>query len=307
MFTSYRACKEKLAIFTPALLENVGALALTSQYLHVIKLLVKIWGHVVWKVQSCEIGELEILLGKLERRLREMRCRFIGFSKEEEAHVLELTLLSCVLRLSKVEICCYLTTLKKLTTTVSCIEFLHKEGSIELSNFVMEVKKTLHEIGTSIGGVSCSSFMFKKLINHYSAKQFSFSKVTHLYAALSVPGNDFENPLPFISGLPVAIPLEITLHNVPRETRLWVRMAMSEDLVQFFFLDLKILGGCDVVRKFTHSIPFYRTPKAGSFALSVCIVMELLFEDAHSVKSFGGPKHALVHLCPEEEVYLKMI
>lgn len=223
-----------MAIFTPALLENVGALALTSQYLHVIKLLVKIWGHVVWKVQSCEIGELEILLGKLERRLREMRCRFIGFSKEEEAHVLELTLLSCVLRLSKVEICCYLTTLKKLTTTVSCIEFLHKEGSIELSNFVMEVKKTLHEIGTSIGGVSCRSFMFKKLINHYSAKQFSFSKVTHLYAALSVPGNDFENPLPFISGLPVAIPLEITLHNVPRETRLWVRMAMSEDLVQFF-------------------------------------------------------------------------
>ncbi|KAF2306481.1 hypothetical protein GH714_018462 [Hevea brasiliensis] len=190
-----RACKEELAIFTPALPESVGALAFTSQYLHVIKLLVKIWGHIVWKVQSCEIGELEILFGKLERRLREIRCRFIGFSKEESSHILELTLLACILRLSEVEICCYLATLKKLSTTISHLEFLHKEGSIELSNFVMEVKKTLHEIGTPIGCVSCSPFVFKKLINHYSAKQFSLSRVTHLYAALSVPGNDFENPL----------------------------------------------------------------------------------------------------------------
>ncbi|KAF2306456.1 hypothetical protein GH714_018262 [Hevea brasiliensis] len=226
--------QEELAIFTPALPESVGALAFTSQYLHVIKLLVKIWGHIVWKVQSCEIGELEILFGKLERRLREMRCRFIGFSKEEESLILELTLLACILRLSEVEICCYLATLTKLSTTISHLEFLNKEGSIELSNFVMEVKKTLHEIGTPIGCVSCSPFVFKKLINHYSAKQFSLSRVTHLYAALSVHGNDFENPLPFISGLPVAIPLEITLHNVSRDARLWVRMAMSEELVQFF-------------------------------------------------------------------------
>ncbi|XP_021638150.2 protein SIEL isoform X2 [Hevea brasiliensis] len=302
-----RACKEELAIFTPALPESVGALAFTSQYLHVIKLLVKIWGHIVWKVQSCEIGELEILFGKLERRLREMRCRFIGFSKEEESLILELTLLACILRLSEVEICCYLATLKKLSTTISHLEFLNKEGSIELSNFVMEVKKTLHEIATPIGCVSCSPFVFKKLINHYSAKQFSLSRVTHLYAALSVHGNDFENPLPFISGLPVAIPLEITLHNVSRDARLWVRMAMSEELVQFFFLDLKILGGCDEVTKFTHATPFYRTPKAGSFTLRVCVVMECLFEDAHSVKSFVGPKRSLVYLCPEKEVYLYMI
>eukprot|EP00257_Ricinus_communis_P027044 XP_025014458.1 protein SIEL isoform X4 [Ricinus communis] len=303
-----RACKEELTMLSLALAEPTGVVAFMSQYLKVTKLLAKIWGNIVWKVQSYEIGELEILLSKLERRLREMRSRFIGFSKEEESYVLELILVACILRLSKAEICCYHTTLKRLSATISLIEFLHEEGSIELSNFVVEVKKTLHESGISIGGTLCSPFGFMKLIDHFSIKQFSScTGVRHLYAAMNVPNIDSENPLPFVPGLPVAIPLTITLHNVLSETRLWLRLAMSEESIQFLFLDLNILGGSDEVKKCTFVAPFYRTPKTGSFTLRVCIGMECMFEDVHSVKNFGGPKRRLVYLCPEKEVYLSMV
>ncbi|KDP22821.1 hypothetical protein JCGZ_00408 [Jatropha curcas] len=291
-------------MFTPVLPEPSASLAFTLQYLKVIKLLAKITGHIMRKVQSYEIGEIEILFGKLERRLRELRCRFIGLSKEEESLIFELIVVACILRLCKLEVCCYLDTLKKLSTTISLLESLHEEGSIELSNFVMEVSKTLPEIGTLNGGVSFCPLRFANLINHYSVKQFNLYGVRHLSGALDVPDNDSENPLPFVLGLPVAIPLEITLHNVSSDARLWLRMAMNEELVQFVFLDLNILGGCDEVKKLTFTAPFYRTPRAGSFTLRICVGMECLFEDVHSVKSLGGPKHALVYICPEKEVYL---
>ncbi|XP_050203523.1 protein SIEL isoform X2 [Mercurialis annua] len=147
-----RACKEEVAMIASSFSESTSVLAFMSQYIKIMTLLAKIWRHIVRKGQSYEIGELEILLGKLERKLREMRCKFIGFSKEEESHVLELVVLACILRLFKLEICCYRTTLKRLSATISRLEFLHEEGSIQLSNFVGEVKRTLHGSATSVGG-----------------------------------------------------------------------------------------------------------------------------------------------------------
>lgn len=308
IFYSCRACKDEMAMFTPASLEDAGAVAFTLQYLRVMELFAKVGGLILWKVWSAEMGELEILLGKLDKSLIEMRCRFIGFSKEEELHVLELILVSCILRLSKVEICCYSTTLKRLSATISHVEFLHKEGSIETSDFVIEIKKTLNEISISVGGSSCSPSLFTKLLDLFTLKQFNLCRrVRHINAVLDVPGNDSANPLPFVSGLPVAIPMEITLHNVASENRLWLRMTMNEESTQFVFLDLNLLGGSDEVRKFTFIAPFYRTPKAVSLTLRVCIGMECLFEDVSLIKACGGPKRELVHLCLEKEVYLYMI
>ncbi|KAJ0089195.1 hypothetical protein Patl1_31443 [Pistacia atlantica] len=210
-----RACKEEVLTFSTKSLGSDGALAFTLQYIQVVKLLVKVWEHFapMKKLHYYEVGELELLFGKLDGRLADIRCRFIGLSKEEELHVLELVLVSCLLRLCKVEICCYLTTLKKLSSTISHVEFLHHQGSIELSKFVAEVKNSLLEIGTST------------------------------------------------FGLPVAIPLEITLHNISSENRLWLRITMSEESTQFIFLDLNLIGGYS---------------------------MECLFEDVHFVKVHGG-------------------
>ncbi|KAK9290186.1 hypothetical protein L1049_008352 [Liquidambar formosana] len=131
-------------------------------------------------------------------------------------------------------------------------------------------------------------------------------RLKHIKAELEIPDNDSENPLPFVSGLPVGIPFKITLYNVLREKRLWLRMAADEELTRFIFLDLNQFGGCDEVRKFTYIAPFYGTPKVFSFTLRVSIGMEGSYEDVHMVKGCGGPKHELTHLCQDVEVYLSM-
>lgn len=295
-------------MLTSASLESAGILAFTLQYLQVMKLFAKIWEHVVWKIRSDETGGLEYLFGKLDVRLRELRYRYIGFSKEEELYVLELIVVACLLRLSKVEICCSPTTMKKLSAIISHIEILNDKGTIEPSNILMDAKKTVHEIESSKAGISCSLFQITNLVDFFTLKQFSLcSRVRHINAELDVPGNDSENPLPFVSGLPVAIPLDITLYNVGSENRLWLTIRMSQESTQFVFLDLNILGGCNEVKKFTFMAPFYRTPKARSFSSWISIGMECALEDCHLVKHCGGPKRELVHLCQEKEVHLCLV
>lgn len=285
-------------------------LAFTFQYLKVVKLLAKVWEHVLpqRKIQSYyRSGELNLLLGKLGRNVKEMRYRFRGLSKEEELHVLELTLVTCILRLSKVEFCCHQVTLKKLLLIISRTQFLLKESAIEPTSLLVELKKTLGEIDTHNDGASFSPVLFMRLLESFSLKQMRFSgSFKHIKAEMDVPGNDTE-PLPFISGLPVGIPLEITLYNVSYENRLWLRMTVNEQLTEFVFVDLNQSGGCDEVKKLIFMAPFYKTPKAVSFTLRVCMGMECLFEDANLINDCGGPTRELVYICQEKEVYIGAI
>ncbi|KAK4834531.1 hypothetical protein QYF36_024374 [Acer negundo] len=299
-----RFCKEEVLLFNSESLGSDGALAFTLQYLQLVKLFAKVWEHFVprKKFSHIETGELELLLGKLDRRLREIRCRFIGMSKEEELHVSELIILTCLLRLSKVEICCYLNTKKKLASTTSRIECLYKEGSIEPSKFVIEVRKSLLEIGTSL-----KPFPLHQLLDSFSLKKLTLSgNLRHINAVLDIPDNSSENPLPFVSGLPVGIPMDITLHNISTENRLWLRISMSEESNQFVFFDPDLFRDCSEVRKFTYIAPFYITPKLVAFSLRISIVMECLFEDGHSTTGRGGPKYVLAYLCREKEVHLSV-
>ncbi|GLT89368.1 hypothetical protein SLE2022_073510 [Rubroshorea leprosula] len=304
-----RTCREEVATFPKESPGSAGMLAFTEQYIRVVKLLTEVWQHLVptRKIRSYGMGNLEITLEKLDRRLRDMRSRFIGLSIEEELQILDLTVVACLLRFSKVEFCCYHNTLKRLSSTISRVEFLYKKGSLDPSNFLTEVKKSLHEIGTYIGGGPCKSFVIRRLLNSFSLKQFSLcGSPRYANAGLEVPGNDSENPLPFVSGLPACIPLEITFHNILNENRLWLRITLSEESTQFVFLDLNLTEGGNDVRKFTFMASCYLTPNVASFTLRVCIGMECLFEDIHLAKGSRGPKRELTYISPEKEVYLSM-
>ncbi|BAU00291.1 hypothetical protein VIGAN_10187200 [Vigna angularis var. angularis] len=116
-----------------------------------------------------------------------------------------------------------------------------------------------------------------------------------------------EHPLPFVSGLPVGVPCEITLHNISSESKLWLRMTLDDGFVQHIFLDLDCFEGSEVVRKFAFVAPFYRTPEAYYLTLKVCIGAECLFENVGPVQRFGGPKRELVLLCKEKQVYLSKV
>ncbi|KAL2626839.1 hypothetical protein GLYMA_07G156700v4 [Glycine max] len=287
---------------------DADALAFTLLYLRIIELLAEVWNNLLPAKGLCYqgIGKLEFKLGKLDRRVKELMSRFIGFSAEEELNVLELMLLTYTLRISKEEISCINHTLKRLSSLYLRVESILKESSALPSNFLVELGKVLSS--TSINGASCSPLQFEACLKFFSLKQFVFhGPIKHVKAELSVPNIDFEHPLPFVSGLPVGIQCEITLHNILSESRLWLRMTLDDGFIQYFFLDLDCSEGSEEVRKCTFVAPFYRTAEADCLILKVCIGSECLFENVSPVQKFGGPKRELVLLCNEKQVYLSKV
>ncbi|XP_028240544.1 protein SIEL isoform X3 [Glycine soja] len=287
---------------------DADALAFTLLYLRIIELLAEVWNNLLPAKGLCYqgIGKLEFKLGKLDRRVKELMSRFIGFSAEEELNVLELMLLTYTLRISKEEISCINHTLKRLSSLYLRVESILKESSALPSNFLVELGKVLSS--TSINGASCSPLQFEACLKFFSLKQFVFhGPIKHVKAELSVPNIDFEHPLPFVSGLPVGIQCEITLHNILSESRLWLRMTLDDGFIQYFFLDLDCSEGSEEVRKCTFVAPFYRTAEADCLILKVCIGSECLFENVSPVQRFGGPKRELVLLCNEKQVYLSKV
>ncbi|XP_052728971.1 protein SIEL isoform X2 [Vigna angularis] len=287
---------------------DADALAFTILYLRVIELLVEVWEPSLPSKKLCSqrIGKMEFKLGKLDRRVKELMSRFIGLSAEEELNFLELMLLTCALRICRSEIICLNHTLKRLKTLYLRVESILKESSALPSNFIVELGKVLSTISTD--GASYSPLQFDACLKFFSLKQFMFhGTIKHVKAELSIPNNDMEHPLPFVSGLPVGVPCEITLHNISSESKLWLRMTLDDGFVQHVFLDLDCFEGSEVVRKFTFVAPFYRTPEAYCLTLKVCIGAECLFENVGPVQRFGGPKHELVLLCKEKQVYLSKV
>lgn len=302
-----RNWKEEFSKLTNYSPQTVGILAFTSKYIHVIKLLGKVWSHILpsGNLRYHGMGVLEVLLGKIDERLQDMWYRFMGLSREEELHLLEIMLLSCVLRISYLETCIFDASLKKICTIISRVENLCKEGAIELSNFVIDLQKLLSEVGNSSYGVFENVHLLRKSLKCFSPRQIVLSgEIKHLEAELNVHDNDFQNPLPFVSGLPVGIPFEITLYNLTPEKRLWLTMSVDGNSTQFVFLDLHEFGGCDEIMKFTFVAPFYGTPRVKYFSLKVRIAMECLSEDVRLFNYCEGPKRELIFLCKENEVHL---
>ncbi|OVA17210.1 hypothetical protein BVC80_1837g4 [Macleaya cordata] len=306
-----RSCKEELATVAVDSHGSIGLLAFASQYIWVIQLLAEIWIHFLplRKFHANRTGMLDLLLEKLDTSLRKLRHGYSGLSKEEELHILELILLACVLRLSKMEICCNHNTLKRLRSTISHVELLYEGESIKPSAFVGELKKSMSEWGSSDDDDALyHQFPFKKLLEFFSLKQVVFGgRIKHIKAELEVPGNNSENPLPFISGLPAGILFQMTLFNISSKDRLWLKMVVEEHC-QFLFLGLNQIGGYDEIKNVTLSVPFYRTPKAASFSLRACIGKECPSEDVgHLVKGQGGPKGELTIISNEKETYMVAI
>lgn len=300
-----RGWKEELRFFSRDSHQAAGVLFFALKYLHAIKLLGKAWACTSQrKVYFKDMGVLEILLVKMERRLKEMLHRYIGLSSEGELHILELLLVTYILKLSCGEIFCLQDYMNKLKFVLGRVEYLSKEGSIELSQFVTEVQNFSCGIGTSEDGVIQKLDILQNSLKLFSLRRIMLTgDLKYFDAEVEVFNNDFQNPLPFISGLPVGIPLNITLHNISSETRLWLAINLGEKSTQFVFLDLHEFGGCCETRKFKFVAPFTRTPKVKHLLLKISIAMECLSEDQHLI-SCKGPKHELIHLSEVKEVHL---
>ncbi|KAG8377079.1 hypothetical protein BUALT_Bualt09G0131100 [Buddleja alternifolia] len=201
------------------------------------------------------MGVLETLLGKTERRLKEMLYRFSGVRLEENLHILELMLMTYTLRLSYRGISCFEYYKQKLNFVLSRVDHLHIEESLELSHFVNELQNISSEVQNSEdGSIHKLYLLLPKPLNLFSLKHFVLSgELKYPDGEVVVCDNDFQNPIPFISGLPVGIPFRIKLYNISNETRLWLTMTLGVKSTQ--------------------------TPKVKNFSLMVSIAMECLSED----------------------------
>ncbi|XP_050381855.1 protein SIEL [Argentina anserina] len=306
-----RNYRKELATLASGSIASGGSFAFTMQYLKILKLLAKAWVNIL---PSSGMGDMDFVLEKLDARLSELKSMFLRLSKEEELHILELILVTCMLKLSKVEICCHLGSFRKLSCTMAHAESLLRDGSgsgsVEPSRFMIEVRKLSSEIGTSVNGSSFNPIPFRRALESFSLNQLMLcGGLKQIKADLDIADNDNDHPLRFVAGLPVGIPCHITLHNVLVQSRIWLKMTVNGiDDTQFVYLDPTLLSGCDDRRRVTFIAPFYKTPKALSFTVGVCICMEHLSEvdNASSLKRCG-PRHELSYLCQEKEVFLSMV
>jgi integrator complex subunit 4 len=304
-----RACKQELATLTADSSISKGTLDFICQYVHVIELLVQVWPHFNYSrhISTCSSVEVELLMEEVEIKLMEIRCRFTGLSTEESL-VLELVIFGCLLRLYKFEICCRLSCMEKLSSTISQLELHHEQQCTKPSDFLTETKKSLEEFGSSDDINSCRLLDLIKIFKCFSPEQFTFSvNLQCVSAEVEVPGNGPYSPISFVPGLPVAIPCEITLLNVPRDTCLWLRISRNDETCQFVYLDPNLYNGNGREKRFMFTAVTYMTPRAVVFTLRVSIGIECLFEDICYRKQRHGPKHPVAYLCKEREIHLSLV
>ncbi|CAH8391355.1 unnamed protein product [Eruca vesicaria subsp. sativa] len=308
-FRALRACKQELATLTANSSVSNGALEFMCQYVHLIEILTQVWPHFEYSrhTSTCRSVEVELLMEELDLNLMEIRCRFTGLSTELSL-VMELVILSCLLRLYKFEICYRLSCKKKLSSTVSQLELHHEQQCTKPSDFLTETTKSLQEIGSSADISCCRLLDLIKKFNCFSPEQFTLStNLKCVSAELEVPGNGPYHPISFVAGLPVAIPCEIKLLNVPRDARLWLRISRSDDTCQFVYIDPNLYSGDEREKRFMFTAVTCKTPRAVVFTLRVSIGVECLFEDVCSGKHRYGPKHPLVYLCKQREVHFSFV
>ncbi|XP_026396320.1 protein SIEL-like isoform X1 [Papaver somniferum] len=304
-----RSCSKELATVAVNSNRSTGLLAFASQYVQVVQHIAEIWIHFLplSKFHYLKTGMLDHLLEKLDYNLRKLRYEFSGLSKKEELHILELVLLACVVRLSEMEICCNVNTLKRVQSTISVIELLCEDLHIQLSEFAGELRKSLSERGYIDDGALSQQFSFKRLLDLFSLKEMVFDgMLKHIKAELGVPGNNSENPLSFVSGLPAGVTFQITLFNISDKDRLCLKMSVQEaGLFQYVFLDMNQIGGYNEINKVTLSVPFYNTPRTASFVLRACVMKECPSEDVgQRARGSGGPKWERIIISNITKIYL---
>ncbi|KNA22408.1 hypothetical protein SOVF_034270 isoform B [Spinacia oleracea] len=299
-----RSCKESLVAIRAGSFAYAGSLAFAFQYIYVVKLLTRVWGHyeVSRNRQLYQTGDLDLLLGKLDKAVLALRYRFVGLNEDVELLIMELLLLNYLLQLSSSHMHCK--TWQKLSTMVTSVCHLRNAKSIEFSDFVNHLAELASNGSFSLNSTG-DRIQLKKLRNLFMLKDLVLTEgIRHINAELVVLGFDTVSPLRFISGLPVSIPLDVTLYNVTNEHKLWLKIALDDKVTEFVFLDVEEYGGLEKAsRQFKFGVPCYRTPKAAAFTLRISMGMECVSEDLHLVRGHGGPKHALTYISPEIEVY----
>ncbi|XP_042419054.1 protein SIEL-like [Zingiber officinale] len=295
-----RDCKEELETIALDVDQSAcGFLDFVSLYIEAIHLIAEVWERCL-STGSHFMGmtALDIKLEKLDSNLKRLRNAFCDLQSDEECHVLELTLLSYAFRLTEIGVHPE-PIFAELKSIILRLEFLC-EGSSNLSAFAKEVRRVCNGCTTD---TDFHPHVFRKMVELFYPQKVTYSgRFKQKKAEVRVIGNDSENPLTFIPGLPVGIPFHITIYEVLNNDRLWILMEMGKS-INYVFLDLSQFKGSEAKRNQTLHVPFYGTPKAPSFSLKVYIAMECPDDPTNQKRGQGGPINNLAIISIENSVY----
>ncbi|KAK9102154.1 hypothetical protein Sjap_019408 [Stephania japonica] len=301
-----RSCKEELATISTRSDESVGLLAFSSQYIGVLQLLTKVWEYFFPPLKYHGGGTrfLDCLLEKLDAKLRRLRYTFIGFSKDEEVHVLELILLSSVLRLCKVETC-NRSVLKRLDSTISRVEILcggrtgfSGAGSVECSTIDDAIQ-------VSRGDGRTKDLCFAAI--HMRIRKQADSFLSEIFAELEV--YDVSNhDLPRVKGLGVSFWFRVSLWMVCIRSRTYLGFSRCHSYsVDYAVLEASSKSPCDVpclISFFSFAIPEFRTCIPNSFNEYASLGIEPRSLDSNWNALKWCPSGLLTYKCFLRQVYL---
>lgn len=297
---SCRDCKEELETIAWDVNQSAcGFLDFSALYIEAIQLIAEVWERCLSTgSRSMGMTALDIKLEKLDANLKRLRNAFCDLQRDEECHVLELTLLSYAFRLTKIGVDLD-PIFAKLKSIILRLEFLC-EGPSNLSAFAKEIKRVCDKCTTD---TDFHPYVFRKMAELFIPQKVTYSgRFKQKKVEVQVIGNDSENPLTFIPGLPVGIPFHITIYEVLNNDRLWILVEMGKS-INYVFLDLSQFKGSEAKRNQTLNVPFYATPKAPSFSLKVSIAMECPEDLTNQKRGQGGPTHDLAIISIENNVY----
>ncbi|XP_078436202.1 ARM repeat superfamily protein [Wolffia australiana] len=283
-----RACREQLEMFDQNVCDEdfTGALIFCIEYIHVLELVAEIWEQMQPKdLLIIRTNKLDLLLKKLEKYLGRLRFLSLGLTEKEETHLLELSLLQCALSLSafgSTEATQINIKIKSLLTRLEQLTAREKPNSYSWSTHIVDFPDllTLEDLDVRRGLRARKSELRARVV-------------------------DREFPLAFVPGLPVGIPLDITLQNICDSDSVWLRMT-GGGATQYGFLSVDRFGGSHLGRSLAVDLPFYATPRV-PFLLRVVVCLECPSGDLTGTKSQHGPRRETVDLSQEVEIYLEEV
>ncbi|CAM6096233.1 unnamed protein product [Calypogeia fissa] len=256
------------------------------------------------------------LLNKLNSLLKHILHRFLGFSYEQLLQILELHAIMYIWTLElhpidqvlKDGIGC--TPILELESTVATAEKLTRTRELPPSLLLKSVREQLlnHEGKTNLN--LCKTA--RQLALSYWPSLISFdSSVTEMWAVMKAPGSDFDQPLGFVPGLPLGIPIDVTVYNVPDMYSLWIEFVQEASAPGYKLLDVEDsdMNLSSNIRQLSTLLQLDEMPSVASSLCRLCIVTE---GDDHqrNLEPVGrrkGPQGCIVPICTEMEVHLYRI
>ena len=301
----------------------------SALYIRCLTLVAQIQENLCPGYHSLRTTSTEELCHKLDLIVKQVLGCFSNLTAQQFINMLEFRALVCLLRLvdkNSVSVEPVPTCLNHLRSIVQKANFLlneqhrptpslnphpsrplyrdadSKEGNIPcISLFLKQVQDEL--LSGKVQSISMQSVVQQLACSYWPASCSVGKAVKETWAEVKAPGIDFEDPLGFVSGLPLGIPVDIVVHDAPVGGNFWVQYRVENLPPQYRYVDqleASQTGGQLWWREAIVQVD--ELPPAAACALKLCVVLETGEQLERSVGR--GPKLPVVPLCVEIKTHV---